>query len=244
MPEPTVEIAVVPGGLTTPVPIIYKMFDYGTDYQSLSPEMGPIGSIMWFDWQRINPARGEYNWSANDVDCDGIKNGTDNCPQDNNPGQEDGDADGKGDMCDKCPSTPNPGDAKCPAQAVTIEQVRNDSVPPNFDLGDEVMFQGAVVIGVRKQVGSSNGFYLSDETQGPWHCIFVHTGGDVPTLSLGDRIDIQGEVGEYNGINQLTNGSTITSTTAGAPLPELVASARQTASCDSISGPSGMMRGV
>ncbi|MFW5740245.1 MAG: thrombospondin type 3 repeat-containing protein, partial [Myxococcota bacterium] len=129
----------------------------------------------------------EYNWSANDLDCDGIKNGTDNCPEDANEGQEDGDGDGKGDACDSCPTIANPGDAKCPAQAVTIEQARNSAVPPALGLGDEVMFQGVVVLGLRKQVGSSNGFYLSDETQGPWHCIFVHTGSSAPPVSVGDR---------------------------------------------------------
>jgi len=158
----------------------------------------------------------EYNWSANDVDCDGIKNGKDNCPQDANDDQADKDGDGHGDACDKCPDVPNPGAAKCPAAAVSIEQART-----TFATGDDVMFNGVVVTGVRKQVGSSNGFYLSDETQGPWHCIFVHTGSDVPTYAVGDRINISGTLGEYNGLNQLANGATVSNITPGSPLPEL-----------------------
>jgi hypothetical protein len=73
-PEPSPEVT-APGlveplyirpGDARPVPIIYKMFDYGTDYQRIAPQLGPIGSIQWVDWERINPARGEYNWSVID----------------------------------------------------------------------------------------------------------------------------------------------------------------------------------
>ncbi len=155
----------------------------------------------------------EYNWAANDVDCDGVKNGSDNCPDDANAGQEDQDSDGKGDACDKCPTTPNPGGAKCPAAAITIEQARK-----TFDLGDEVMFEGVVVTGVRKPVGSSNGFYLSDANQAPWGCIFVHTGSNTPSVAVGDRLNIQGELAEFNGLNQLSSSFSIASTTPGAPL--------------------------
>src|SRR4029077_3675541 len=37
-----------------------------------------------------------------DADNDGICDGSDNCPNDANPGQEDADHDGKGDVCDPC----------------------------------------------------------------------------------------------------------------------------------------------
>jgi predicted extracellular nuclease len=99
---------------------------------------------------------------------------------------------------------------------VSIEQART-----SFAVGDDVMFQSVVVTGVRKEVGASNGFYLSDETQGPWHCIFAHTGSDVSTLAVGDRIDITGTLGEYNGLNQIASGATISNITPGSPLVEL-----------------------
>ncbi|HQK17807.1 MAG TPA: thrombospondin type 3 repeat-containing protein, partial [Polyangiaceae bacterium] len=159
----------------------------------------------------------EYNWAANDVDCDGIKNGSDNCPYVANAGQEDQDGDGKGDACDKCPTVPNPGAQKCPAGTTSIEQARK-----TFSTGDDVMFQGVVVTGVRKPVGSSNGFYLSDPNPVPWGCIFVHTGKDTPTVSVGDRIDIKGVLDEYNGLNQLKIGFQITNSTPGAPLAPMV----------------------
>merc|ERR1712013_770396 len=43
-----------------------------------------------------------------DSDNDGIKDATDNCPFDKNPGQEDEDSDGFGNICDNCPDNPNP----------------------------------------------------------------------------------------------------------------------------------------
>jgi len=51
-----------PAAYATVVPAIYKMFDYGTDYQSIMPELGPIGSVQWAPWSLINPAPGVYNW--------------------------------------------------------------------------------------------------------------------------------------------------------------------------------------
>jgi predicted extracellular nuclease len=94
-------------------------------------------------------------------------------------------------------------------------------VHQNGKAGDQVLFKGVVVLGVRKLVGSSNGYYLSDETQGPWHCIFVHTGSTVSTLVAGDRVDVSGAYAEYNGLNQLSNGATVTLISHGAALPEL-----------------------
>jgi len=64
--EPTVSAGVFPPGRPTVVPILYKMFDWGTDYQNLHPEWGPIGSIQFVKWEQINPEYGVYNWQPID----------------------------------------------------------------------------------------------------------------------------------------------------------------------------------
>ncbi|MEW5795241.1 MAG: thrombospondin type 3 repeat-containing protein [Candidatus Zixiibacteriota bacterium] len=60
-----------------------------------------------------------------DVDGDLVANGSDNCSQINNPGQEDADADGVGDVCDNCPNTYNPDQSPSDAD--------NDGVPDDCD---------------------------------------------------------------------------------------------------------------
>jgi hypothetical protein len=87
-----------------------------------------------------------------DSDSDGLIDDCDNCPDDDNFGQEDGDGDGVGDACDNCLSTPNAnqangdgdtvGDAcdNCPS-AANLDQVDSDGdgvgdacdVCPGFD---------------------------------------------------------------------------------------------------------------
>ena len=66
LPLPTVAMQVFPAGQPTVVPILYKMFDFGTDFQNTRPEMGPIGSIHWSLWRNINPGPGQYNWKPID----------------------------------------------------------------------------------------------------------------------------------------------------------------------------------
>ena len=65
-PEPTLAPQVYPPGQPTPAPILYKMFDFGTDLQKLHPEYGPVGSIHWTTWERINGAPDSYNWDIID----------------------------------------------------------------------------------------------------------------------------------------------------------------------------------
>ena len=51
-----------------PPPAIYDFFDWGTDWQTLHPEYGAIGSEHMILWQQINPAPGVFNWSRPDAD--------------------------------------------------------------------------------------------------------------------------------------------------------------------------------
>jgi len=64
--EPSVTPQRTPSAKATVVPCLYKMFDWGTDYQTLHPEYGPIGSIHFYDWRAINPGPGQYNWDIID----------------------------------------------------------------------------------------------------------------------------------------------------------------------------------
>lgn len=50
----------------TPVPILYQFMDWGTDFRSLHPEWGPVGSVLYAEWQRVNPGPNAYNWDAID----------------------------------------------------------------------------------------------------------------------------------------------------------------------------------
>ena len=52
-----------PSGPSGVVPIIYRFFDFGNDWQRLHPEYGPIGSIHFYMWEDVNPAPGVYDWS-------------------------------------------------------------------------------------------------------------------------------------------------------------------------------------
>jgi hypothetical protein len=63
---PTLAAQVAQPGVPTPVPIMYQMFDFGTDFQHERPELGPVGSIHWSLWRNINPGPGQYNWKPID----------------------------------------------------------------------------------------------------------------------------------------------------------------------------------
>ena len=65
-PVPPVEVEAIGPGQPGVVPILYKMFDYGSDFQKTNPEYGPVGSIHWVLWRDINPDRDAFNWPAID----------------------------------------------------------------------------------------------------------------------------------------------------------------------------------
>lgn len=154
-----------------------------------------------------------YNWSANDVDCDGIKNGTDNCPTVGNGDQADDDSDGKGNACDSCPTEANPGPIACTSKPTTIDVIRKSGVN-----NDPVVIGEAIVTGVRKQSTSSNGFYLTDVTTGPWHCIYVHTGSTMPTVKAGDHVKIEGKYSIYYDLSEIVDATVTVLSSGTAPV--------------------------
>ncbi|MBM3188971.1 MAG: hypothetical protein FJZ90_09655, partial [Chloroflexi bacterium] len=56
----------IPAGQPQVVPILYRFFDFGNDWQTLAPQWGPVGSVHWCLWEEINPAEGVYDWRVVD----------------------------------------------------------------------------------------------------------------------------------------------------------------------------------
>jgi hypothetical protein len=52
--------------ITGIVPILFKLFDWGTDFQRQNPQYGPVGSVQFVLWEEVNPAPDVYDWSKLD----------------------------------------------------------------------------------------------------------------------------------------------------------------------------------
>lgn len=66
---------------------------------------------------------------SGDADGDGVEDGSDNCPDDANAGQEDGDLDGLGDVCDFGPDTTLPDDSDPPTVSIDATEPAYAHVP-------------------------------------------------------------------------------------------------------------------
>lgn len=69
-------------------------------------ELIPDSTIDW-DNVRLRATTDDVLPPEDDGDGDGVADGTDNCPDEANPGQEDADQDGEGDVCDDTPLGPD-----------------------------------------------------------------------------------------------------------------------------------------
>ncbi|MFH1086435.1 MAG: DNRLRE domain-containing protein, partial [Chloroflexota bacterium] len=58
--------AYIPAGRPSVVPILYRFFDWGNDWQNLKPQWGPVGSIQFTMWESVNNGPGAFNWSVID----------------------------------------------------------------------------------------------------------------------------------------------------------------------------------
>lgn len=158
---------------------------------------------------------------ANDLDCDGVYNGYDNCPYRINADQADADDDGHGDVCDPCDAAPNPGLATCPpgtVDALPIPAIRDPDSPEHPAEGDTVGIKDAYVTAIRPKTGGSQGFYVQDTSLAPFSGIFIFTAAQSPTVAIGNRVSVQGVYAEYFGLTELTN-VTVTVDDAGTVLP-------------------------
>ncbi len=156
---------------------------------------------------------------ANDLDGDGVPNGIDNCPHIANPAQTDSDKDGKGDACDACPNSANPGVAACP---LPITTVRDPNAAGHPSSGSAVSIQGLYVTGVVPQnsagTSKSLGFYVEDGSQKPYSGIYVFTKTTVPTVKIGNKVDISGVYDVYKS-NAEISSPVYTVTDPGTTLP-------------------------
>lgn len=149
----------------------------------------------------LEPGDGCIVPDPDDIDDDGVPNGSDNCPRDANSNQADADTDGHGDTCDDC-AEPNPGPATCPT---TIPAIRNPMDPKHPKAGANVAIVGAYVTGLRPDTGNSRGFYVQNDTAEPWNGIFVFTGAKLPPVKVGNRVAVAGIYTEFNGLGEISS---------------------------------------
>jgi hypothetical protein len=137
-----------------------------------------------------------------DLDRDGVLDTVDNCPRVPNPGQEDADGNGVGDVCE--------------VTALTIYDVRDLTRPLHPTEGSAVTVDGVVVTAVY-----SRGAFVQEPGGGPFSGILVYL-GSLPTVAVGDIVDVSGTYEEYSGDSEISS-PTITVTGSGTPLaPEVV----------------------
>ncbi len=169
--------------------------------------------------ESCKPPRGD------DLDDDGVPNGADNCPELANADQADDDKDGKGNACDACPAVANAGVSKCApdAPAVVVEgavtSIRNPADPQHPPAGStRVRIKNMVVTGLRT-TGKDRGFFAQADNGGlPFSGIYVETGVVSPTVTIGNKVDIEGDYIEVNAVSTLRT-VVVGVTDAGTTLP-------------------------
>lgn len=153
----------------------------------------------------------------NDLDGDGVANAADNCPGLANMDQADADMDLIGDVCDECPNESNLGGVAC---SRTIYELKQKTVTSGRAGLRNVMVTAVADTGYFVQHVEGDASY--DAVLGAdYSGVFVYTSaaGDKPTV--GDRIDLDGDIGEFFGQVQVSNG-TITTLSSGNALPNPV----------------------
>jgi cytosine/adenosine deaminase-related metal-dependent hydrolase len=143
--------------------------------------------------------------SGDDLDDDGIPNGADNCPELAHPDQADDDKDGKGNACDSCPQTPNIGGIVCAAE-YTVQQLRDPAAVGHPVAGStRARLKDLYVTGLRT-FGAGRGFYAQVDNGGmPFSGLYVETGAASPTVSVGNKVDVEGDYEELYNVTTLRN---------------------------------------
>ncbi|MCB9649533.1 MAG: lamin tail domain-containing protein [Deltaproteobacteria bacterium] len=151
----------------------------------------------------------------NDIDGDGTPNLDDNCPNISNPNQEDADLDDIGDACDACPNEANPNGAAC---SRTIYELKQRTITSGRAAVKDALVTAVAPTGYFLQYAPGDANY--DNTLGAdYSGIFVFTSAAGTKPAQGDRVDVEGTVGDYFGQVQLSEG-TFTVTASGQTLPD------------------------
>ncbi|MBS2018586.1 MAG: thrombospondin type 3 repeat-containing protein [Deltaproteobacteria bacterium] len=175
--------------------------------------------------------------NSQDMDDDGVLDVIDNCPEIANADQKDDDGDGKGNACDNCPTEPNPGLVKCVVE-FTVQALRDPADPQHPTPGaTRAKVKNLYVTGVRS-FGSNRGFFAQTGTDA-FSGLYVETGTVSPTVSVGNKVDVEGDYVEAFTITTLRN-PIVKVTDAGTTLPfgPLVFAAADITNVGATQGPS------
>jgi hypothetical protein len=175
--------------------------------------------------------------NSQDMDDDGVLDVVDNCPEVANADQKDDDKDGKGNACDPCPSEPNPGITKCVIE-YTVQALRDTTDPQHPPSGStRAKVKNLYVTGLRT-FGGSRGFFAQTGTDA-FSGLYVETGTVSPTVSVGNKVDVEGDYEEVFNITTLRS-PIVKVTDAGTTLPfgPVVFSAADITNVGATQGPS------
>lgn len=170
--------------------------------------------------------------SGSDADGDGVPNGDDNCPKHDNGTQDDADKDGKGAVCDvaydgsSCDDQVNLAAQYC-TRELAIATLTNPAAsghPPEYRARAKV--KDVYVTAVKAAGGGSFGFFVQTPTAAQWNGIFVATPGMVPTVKVGNKVDVDGDYEVLFDMSQLGNPKwTVTDPGTTLPFEPLVVDA-------------------
>jgi hypothetical protein len=156
--------------------------------------------------------------NPDDIDGDGKPNLMDNCPSISNADQADADNDLIGDACDACPNEANPNGAAC---SRTIYALKQRMVTSGRAAVKDALVTAVAPTGYFIQYAPGDANY--DNTLGAdYSGLFVFTSAAGTKPAQGDRVDVEGDVGEYFGQVQLSEG-TFTVKASGQVLPDPIA---------------------
>lgn len=163
--------------------------------------------------------------AVGDWDADGEPDATDNCPTDYNPSQADAEPDGKGDACDACPNDANPGPLRCPGVPTTIYAIQDVTDVNHPAEGTRVLVSCTIT------ALNDRWAWCQEAAGGPYSGIAVYAGSSpvladgLTPVSLGDRVNLDGDYEEANSLSQLTYPTFAFVSSGAAPAPELVTAA-------------------